>query len=77
VALGRRTEVDIPVHGDVLPTLQALLSMVEKQKSDRFLRRMLKKHDRLMNKSVGAYTRKADKLVPIHPTVGSRCCSVS
>lgn len=65
--IGRRTEVEIPVHGDVLPTLQALLPLVEKKKSERFLRRMLKKHDRLMNKSVGAYTRKADKLVPIHP----------
>jgi pyruvate dehydrogenase (quinone) len=28
---------------------------------------MQKKHDRLMNKAVGAYTRKADRLVPIHP----------
>ncbi|MGH3412429.1 MAG: pyruvate dehydrogenase [Marmoricola sp.] len=65
--IGRRTEVDVPVHGDVLPTLEALLPLVEQKKSDRFLDRMLKKHDRLMNKAVGAYTRKAEKLVPIHP----------
>ncbi|HET8601805.1 MAG TPA: pyruvate dehydrogenase [Segeticoccus sp.] len=65
--IGRRTEVDVPVHGDVLPTLEALLPLVTPKKSDRFLNRMLKKHDRLMNKAVGAYTRKAEKLVPIHP----------
>ena len=28
---------------------------------------MLKKHDRLMNKAVGAYTRKVEKKQPIHP----------
>lgn len=65
--LGRRTDVDIAVHGDVLPTLQALMPLLEDTKSPRFLDHMLKKHDRLMNKAVGAYTRKADKLVPIHP----------
>ncbi|KQZ68824.1 pyruvate dehydrogenase [Nocardioides sp. Root151] len=65
--IGRRTEVAVPVHGDVLPTLAALLPLVEAKKSDRFLTRMLKKHDKLMNKAVGAYTRKVDKLVPIHP----------
>ncbi|MDN5894265.1 MAG: pyruvate dehydrogenase [Nocardioides sp.] len=65
--IGRRTEVDVPIHGDVLPTLRALLPLVEQKKSDRFLERMLKKHDKLMNKAVGAYTRKAEKLIPIHP----------
>ncbi|WP_125612731.1 pyruvate dehydrogenase [Specibacter cremeus] len=65
--LGRRTDVDLAVHGDVLPTLRALLPLVTAKKSHRFLDQLLKKHDRLMNKAVGAYTRKADKLVPIHP----------
>lgn len=65
--IGRRTEVDVPVHADVLPTLQALLPLVEEKTSDRFLNRILKKHDKLMNKAVGAYTRKVDKIVPIHP----------
>ncbi|MFQ4148747.1 pyruvate dehydrogenase [Arthrobacter sp. LAPM80] len=65
--LGRRTDVDLAVHGDVLPTIEALLSLVEEKKDSRFLDAILKKHDRLMNKAVGAYTRKADKLVPIHP----------
>ncbi|MBW4094237.1 MAG: pyruvate dehydrogenase [Acidobacteria bacterium] len=65
--LGRRTDVDIPVHGDVLPTLEALLPLLKVKTNDRFLKDMLKKHDRLMNKAVGAYTRKADTLMPIHP----------
>lgn len=65
--IGRRTQVEYPVHGDVLPTLRALLPMVEEKTDDRFLDRMLTKHDRLMNKAVGAYTRNADRLVPIHP----------
>ncbi|MBT1002399.1 pyruvate dehydrogenase [Paenarthrobacter sp. DKR-5] len=65
--LGRRTDVDLAVHGDVLPTLMALLPLLKRKRSRRFLDQMLKKHDRLMNKSVGAYTRKAEKLTPIHP----------
>ncbi|MGN5732630.1 MULTISPECIES: pyruvate dehydrogenase [Arthrobacter] len=65
--LGRRTDVDICVHGDVLPTLQALMPLLEAKTHSKFLDQILKKHDRLMNKAVGAYTRKADKLVPIHP----------
>ena len=65
--LGRRTDVDIAVHGDVLPTLNALMPLVTAKKNTKFLDAILKKHDRLMNKAVGAYTRKADKLVPIHP----------
>ena len=65
--LGRRTDVDIAVHGDVLPTLAALMPLVKAKKSRRFLDQMLKKHDRLMNKSVRAYTRKVEKKQPIHP----------
>src|SRR6185312_14296394 len=65
--LGRRTDVDIAVHGDVLPTLQDLLPLVAAKKNSKFLDQMLKKHDKLMNKAVGAYTRNADALVPIHP----------
>src|SRR3954447_610125 len=50
--LGRRTDVDIAIHGDVLPTLQALMPQLQPKKSRRFLNAMLKKHDRLMNKAV-------------------------
>ncbi|MDQ6739661.1 MAG: pyruvate dehydrogenase [Actinomycetota bacterium] len=65
--LGRRTDVDFAIHGDVLLTVAALIPLVKRKKNTRFLDQMLKKHDRLMNKAVGAYTRRADKLVPIHP----------
>ncbi|WP_028280967.1 pyruvate dehydrogenase [Arthrobacter sp. H5] len=65
--LGRRTDVDIAVHGDVLPTLTALMPLIKRKKSRRFLDQILKKHDRLMNKAVGAYTRRVDKIKPIHP----------
>ncbi|MCG2621190.1 pyruvate dehydrogenase [Arthrobacter sp. I2-34] len=65
--LGRRTDVEIPVHGDVKPTLQALQPLLEPKRSRAFLDQMLKKHDKLMNKAVGAYTRKVEKVKPIHP----------
>ncbi|NNG35390.1 pyruvate dehydrogenase [Nakamurella aerolata] len=65
--IGRRTEVDIAVHGDVKVTVQALLKLVQPKKSRKFLEKTLAKHERLMTKAVGAYTRKADTIVPIHP----------
>ena len=45
----------------------ALMPLLTPKKSRRFLDQMLKKHDRLMNKAVGAYTRKVEKNQPIHP----------
>ena len=65
--LGRRTAVDLPVHGDVRATLAAVLPLVEEKKNSKFLDRMLKKHEKLMDKAVGAYARKVEKHTPIHP----------
>lgn len=65
--IGRRTDVDLPVHGDVLPTVKALLERVKPKRSSKFLDQMLHKHDKLMTKGVGAYTRKVEKMKPIHP----------
>ncbi|KYH45081.1 pyruvate dehydrogenase [Branchiibius sp. NY16-3462-2] len=65
--IGRRTGVDIPVHGDVLPTLLALEEFVEPKKDQKFLAKTLKKHERLMSKAVGAYTKNVETRVPIHP----------
>ncbi|MEL4503459.1 pyruvate dehydrogenase [Luteococcus sp. H138] len=65
--LGRRTDVDVAVHGDVLPTLQALLPLVKNKRNSRFLKQMLKKHSRIVDKGTNAYTRNAKKLTPIHP----------
>ncbi|WP_153398541.1 pyruvate dehydrogenase [Ornithinicoccus halotolerans] len=65
--LGRRTQVDLPVEGDVRATLRAVLPLVERKKSRRFLDKLLKKHDKLMNKAVGAYTKDVEDTTPIHP----------
>lgn len=65
--IGRRTDVQVAVHADVLPTLRALLPLIPERSSERFLKATLKRHDKLMNKAVGAYTRKVDSLQPIHP----------
>lgn len=65
--LGRRTRLDVPVHGDVGATLRMLLPLVKRKKSRSFLKAMLKKHDRIMSKVVGAYTRRVERHRPIHP----------
>lgn len=65
--LGRRTRLDVPVHGDVGATLRMLLPLVERKRSRAFLKDMLKRHEKVMTKVVGAYTRKVEKHRPIHP----------
>ncbi len=66
--LGRRTRLDLAVVGDVGETLRALLPLVDKKKSRKFLDQMVKKFERAMNNVVGAYQgKKAETLVPIHP----------
>ncbi|EME37657.1 Pyruvate oxidase [Kocuria palustris PEL] len=65
--LGRRTQVDYPVHGDTLATVQGLLPLLKRKRSRSFLKKTLKRHDRIMNHAVGAYTRNAKRLSPIHP----------
>ncbi|GAA1978331.1 pyruvate dehydrogenase [Isoptericola halotolerans] len=65
--LGRRTRLDLPVHGDVAETLRLLNPLVERKTNRKFLRRMVDKHAENMTKVVGAYTRKVEKHLPIHP----------
>ncbi|BDZ59740.1 pyruvate dehydrogenase (quinone) [Barrientosiimonas humi] len=65
--IGRRTAVDLPVHGDVRATLATLLPLVEAKRKHRFLDQMHKRHDKLMNKAVGAYTKNVEHKQPIHP----------
>ena len=65
--IGRRTGVDIPVHGDVKSTILKLLPELTVKSDRSFLDKTLAKHDKLMNKAVGAYTRKVEKMTPIHP----------
>nr|WP_304440508.1 MULTISPECIES: pyruvate dehydrogenase [unclassified Kitasatospora] len=65
--LGRRTPLELAVHGDVAATLRAVLPLLE-QKTDRsFLDGLLTKHCKALEEVVGAYTRKIEKHVPIHP----------
>ena len=64
--LGRRASVTLPVHGDVLATIHALVPLVQVKKNRRFLEKTIKKHQKLLGSVVGDYTD-AEKLVPIHP----------
>ncbi|MDG3013476.1 pyruvate dehydrogenase [Speluncibacter jeojiensis] len=65
--IGRRTQVDVPVHGDVGAVLDRVLPLVRAKTDRRFLDGMLAKHDDLMNKVVGAYTDPVGQRTPIHP----------
>jgi pyruvate dehydrogenase (quinone) len=70
--LGRRTPLDLSVHGDVAATLRAVIPLVE-QKADRtFLDRMLHKHAAALERVVSAYTRDIDHHLPIHPEYAAR-----
>ncbi len=65
--LGRRTGVDLPVHGDTRSVLRALQPLVHRKSSRSFLEKTLDRHEKLMTKVVGAYTEPAKQRVPIHP----------
>jgi pyruvate dehydrogenase (quinone) len=70
--LGRRTPVELAVHGDVGATLRAVLPLVE-QKDDRsFLDRMLHKHAEALEHAVSAYTHDVEHHLPIHPEYAVR-----
>ncbi|MGW5647639.1 pyruvate dehydrogenase [Saccharopolyspora sp. NPDC003752] len=65
--LGRRTVLDLAVHGDVGETIRAVLPRLS-QKADRsFLDRMLREHAGQLERVVDAYTRNVETQVPIHP----------
>jgi pyruvate dehydrogenase (quinone) len=65
--LGRRTPLELAVHGDVGATLRAVLPLVE-QKADRsFLDDMLRKQAHALEHVVSAYTHDVERHVPIHP----------
>ena len=70
--LGRRTPLELAVHGDVRATLRAALPLVD-QKSDRsFLDRMLHKHAQALEHVVSAYTRDIEHHLPIHPEYAAK-----
>jgi pyruvate dehydrogenase (quinone) len=70
--LGRRTPLELAVHGDVGATLRAVLPLVT-QKTDRsFLDRMLRKHEKALEHVVSAYTHDIEHHLPIHPEYATR-----
>jgi len=65
--LGRRTPLELAVHGDVGATLRAVLPLVEQKPDRSFLDRMLHKHAQALEHVVSAYTHDVERHVPIHP----------
>ena len=65
--LGRRTDVDLAIHAQVKPFIEALLPHLRAGRSDSFLKAKIKKHAEIMYAPVGAYTRNVEKMRPIHP----------
>ncbi|MGV9357367.1 pyruvate dehydrogenase [Streptomyces misionensis] len=65
--LGRRTQLDFAVWGDVRETLRCLTPAVRAKPSRRFLDRMLRRHVRELEGTVGAYTHDVGGHTPIHP----------
>jgi pyruvate dehydrogenase (quinone) len=70
--LGRRTPLELGVHGNARATLQAVLPLVE-QKGDRtFLDRMLPKHHKALERAVSVYTHDVEGHLPTHPEYAAR-----
>ncbi|MGY1857668.1 pyruvate dehydrogenase [Modestobacter sp. SYSU DS0290] len=65
--LGRRSPVEVAVHGDVGETIRALLPLLERKTDQRFLDGMLRDHAESLEKVVDAYTHRVEKMRPIHP----------
>ena len=70
--LGRRTTVAHPVHGDVGETIRALLPQVREKTDDSFLVKMLRHHERELEKVVEAYAHDVEDMTPIHPEFVAR-----
>ncbi|MFC5724661.1 pyruvate dehydrogenase [Streptomyces gamaensis] len=65
--LGRRTALDLAVHGDVKETVKAVLPLLRPGRNRQFLDGMLREHAHRLEKVVGAYTTKIEHQTPIHP----------
>lgn len=65
--LGRRTPLDLAVHGDVGETLRLVMDKVEQKHDQAYLDDMLHRHARALEGVVSAYTRDIEKHIPIHP----------
>ena len=65
--IGHRTTVRHPVVGDAGAVIENILPSIEEKKDRSFLDRQLKKHAKLLESVVDAYSKNVDKHVPIHP----------
>jgi pyruvate dehydrogenase (quinone) len=65
--LGRRTPLEVAVHGDVGETIRALLPLLRQKSDRRFLDSMLHAHAEALEKVVSAYTHHVERMRPIHP----------
>ena len=65
--LGRRSPLEVAVHGDVGETIRALLPLLEQKTDRRFLDSMLRDHAEALEKVVGAYASRVERMRPIHP----------
>jgi pyruvate dehydrogenase (quinone) len=65
--LGRRSPLEVAVHGDVGETIRALLPLLEQKTDRRFLDSMLRQHAEALEKVVDAYTHRVERMRPIHP----------
>ena len=65
--IGRRTELEFGVLGDVGAAIDALLPRLRARSDHSFLGDMLRKHERSLQRVVDAYTSDVETHVPIHP----------
>ena len=70
--LGRRSPLELAVHGDVGATLRAVLPLLEPKTDRTFLDRMLHKHAKALEHVVSAYTHDICDQLPIHPEYAAR-----
>jgi pyruvate dehydrogenase (quinone) len=70
--LGRRTPLELAIHGDVGETLRAVLPLVDLKCDRSFLDRMLHKHLEALEHVVSAYTHDVERHLPIHPEYAAR-----
>ena len=64
--IGRRTQVQYPVVGDVKSVIENILPHVEEKKDRSFLDSMLKEHAKLLNNVIENFGHN-EKATPIHP----------
>ena len=70
--LGRRTPLELAVHGDVGATLRAVLPLVAQKRDRSFLDRMLHKHAEALEHVVSVYTHDIEHHRPVHPEYAAK-----